>query len=89
MYSASGPMTSDNRGYASRISRSNAEADIKSAGVKLGRFCIRQEYPVREVAEYFGVSRMTVYKWFTGEWIPRKHHEEKIVEMLKSVGYIS
>ncbi len=32
---------------------------------------------------------MTIYKWFTGEWIPRKVHEEKIVEMLKRVGYLS
>jgi hypothetical protein len=78
----------DNRGYASRIVRTNLEADLKSPGVKLGRFCIKNEYPVREVAEYFGVSRMTIYKWFTGEWIPRKGHEAKIVEMLKRVGVV-
>ena len=79
----------DNRGYASRIVQTNADADSRSIGVKLGRFCIKQEYPVREVAEYFGVSRMTIYKWFTGEWIPRKTHEAQIVEMLKRVGYLS
>jgi transcriptional regulator with XRE-family HTH domain len=78
----------DNRGYASRIVRANLEADMKSPGVKLGRFCIKNEYPVREVAEYFGVSRMTIYKWFTGEWIPRKGHEAKISEMLKRVGVV-
>lgn len=78
----------DNRGYASRIIRANLDADVKSPGVKLGRFCIKQEYPVREVAEYFGVSRMTIYKWFTGEWIPRRVHEAKIVEMLKKVGVV-
>jgi transposase-like protein len=78
----------DNRGYASRIIRANLDADVKSPGVKLGRFCIKQEYPVREVAEYFGVSRMTIYKWFTGEWIPRKGHEAKIDEMLKRVGVV-
>jgi hypothetical protein len=80
---------SDNRGYASRIVKANADADSRSLGVKLGRFCIQREYPVREVSEYFGVSRMTIYKWFTGEWIPRKSHEEKITEMLKRVGFIS
>lgn len=78
----------DNRGYASRIVRANLDADVKSPGVKLGRFCIKNEYPVREVAEYFGVSRMTIYKWFTGEWLPRKTHEEKIAEMLKKVGVV-
>lgn len=75
----------DNRGYASRIVRANQEADIKSLGVKLGRFCIKREYSVRDVAEYFGVSRMTIYKWFTGEWIPRKSHETKIQEVLSKV----
>ena len=35
-----------------------------------------------------GVSRMTIYKWFTGEWIPRKAHEEKIGDMLKKVGVV-
>jgi hypothetical protein len=78
----------DNRGYASRIIRANLDADVKSPGVKLGRFCIKHEYPVREVAEYFGVSRMTIYKWFTGEWIPRRGHEAKIGEMLKKVGVV-
>ena len=79
----------DNRGYATRIVRANRDADAGSLGVKLGRYCIANDYPVREVAEYFGVSRMTIYKWFTGEWIPRKVHEEKIVEMLKRVGFLS
>lgn len=75
----------DNRGYASRIVRANQEADAESLGVKLGRFCISREYSVRDVAEYFGVSRMTIYKWFTGEWIPRKSHEAKIHEVLSKV----
>ena len=76
----------DNRGYASRVVRANQKADARSLGVKLGRFCIGREYSVREVAEYFGVSRMTIYKWFTGEWIPRKSHETKIKEVLLKAG---
>ena len=78
----------DNRGYATRIVRANQEADIKSPGVKLGRFCIKKDYSFREVSEYFGVSSMTIYKWFTGEWIPRKVHENKINEMLSKVGFV-
>lgn len=76
----------DNRGYAARIVRANRDADAGSPGVKLGRYCIANDYPVREVAEYFGVSRMTVYKWFTGEWIPRKTHAALIEGMLKKAG---
>ena len=78
----------DNRGYATRIVRANQEASTESSGVKLGRFCIKKDYPVREVAEYFGVSRMTIYKWFSGDWIPRKVHETKINEMLSKVGFV-
>lgn len=77
----------DNRGYASRIIKANLEADTESPGVVLGRFCIQKEIPVSDVAEYFTVSRMTIYKWFVGEWIPRKSKAEKILEMLKKAKF--
>jgi transposase len=48
----------------------------------LGRFCIEKDIPVRDVAEHFGVSRVTIYKWFTGEWHPRKLHIEKIEQVV-------
>jgi predicted DNA-binding transcriptional regulator AlpA len=73
----------DNRGYASRIIKANLAASVESPGVALGRFCITKEIPVSDVAEYFGVSRMTIYKWFVGEWAPRKSNAEKIWDMLK------
>jgi transcriptional regulator with XRE-family HTH domain len=74
----------DNRGYAARIVNANNAADDTSPGVRLGRFCIKTEVPVSDVAKYFGVSRMTVYQWFSGKWIPRKAHTEKIEKILKS-----
>jgi len=70
------------RGYASAIIRANLEASTESLGVVLGRFCISKEIPVRDIAEYFGVSRMTIYKWFAGEWIPRQVHAKKIGTVL-------
>ena len=79
----------DNRGYATRIVRANRDADQNSPGVQLGKFCIANDYPVREVAEYFKVSRMTIYKWFVGEWVPRKAHGDLINEMLERVGFKS
>jgi hypothetical protein len=72
----------DARGYSLRIIRSNQSADEQLLGVKLGRICIQKEYSVREIAEYFGVSRMTIYKWFTGEWKPRQSHCEKIEQVI-------
>lgn len=73
----------DLRGYSSRIIEINKHADTSSPGVLLGRVCISQEIPVSDVAEFFGVSRMTIYKWFKGQEIPRKKHTEKIEDVLK------
>lgn len=72
----------DYRGYSSRIVRANKEADSTSPGVKLGRLCIANEIPVADVAEFFGVSRMTIYKWFKGLEIPRKKQVEKIEDAI-------
>ena len=77
----------DNRGYASRIVKANLAASVESPGVALGRFCITKEIPVSDVAEYFGVSRMTIYKWFVGEWLPRKSNVEKIQGILKQAKF--
>jgi len=77
----------DNRGYASRIIKANLAANVESPGVALGRFCIKKEIPVSDVAEYFGVSRMTIYKWFVGEWLPRKSNAEKIANILKQAKF--
>ena len=73
----------DSRGYSSRIVKTNKEADTTNPGVVLGRLCIAQEIPVASVAEFFGVSRMTIYKWFKGVEKPRKKQLEKIEGVLK------
>lgn len=75
----------DSRGYSSRIVRANKEADSTSPGVVLGRYCIAQEIPVADVAQFFEVSRMTIYKWFKGTEIPRKKQIEKIEDVLKKL----
>lgn len=72
----------DSRGYTFRLIHANKKADSRHPGVMLGRFCIEKDIPVRDVAEHFGVSRVTIYKWFTGEWHPRKLHIEKIEQVV-------
>ena len=72
----------DSRGYSSRIVKANKEANTTHPGVELGRLCISQEIPVSSVAEFFGVSRMTIYKWFKGTENPRKKQLEKIEDVL-------
>ena len=73
----------DLRGYSARIIRANKEADTASPGVMLGRLCISQEIPVSDVAQFFEVSRMTIYKWFKGIEMPRQKQIEKIEDALK------
>ena len=77
----------DNRGYTSRIIKANLEASTDNPGVLLGRYCISKEIPVNDVSEHLQVSRMTIYKWFIGEWMPRKRQADKIFELLKQVGF--
>lgn len=74
----------DSRGYTWRLVHANKKADFRHPGVKLGRFCIEKDISVRDIAERFGVSRMTIYKWFTGEWLPREPHAIKIAKYLSA-----
>ena len=38
----------------------------KSLGNQLGRWAINLDFPVTKIARALGVSRQTVYNWFTG-----------------------
>jgi len=59
-------------GYTLQLQQAVWKADPKSLGVQLGRYCINNAIPVSNVATLFGVSRMTVYNWFTGAHTPGK-----------------
>jgi transposase len=58
-------------GYSQNLVRANKQASARSLGVALGRVCIRRGISVIQIAEHFGVSRMTVYNWFKGVNNPR------------------
>ena len=57
-------------GYSLSLAFANKKASAKSLGVALGRVCIQKSISVREVAEYFGISRQAVYDWFKGDSVP-------------------
>ena len=81
-------MITDNRGYSKKIILANREASEESIGVQLGRYCISRDISVSEIADYFEVTRMTIYGWFDGTWVPRLlKHKKKIAEMLKTGGW--
>jgi len=75
-------MNNDNRGYSSRIVSANSLASTESLGVLLGRYCITKDISASDISEAMSVSKMTVYKWFTGKTIPRKSQEERIREII-------
>lgn len=73
------------KGYSSRFIKLIDAADQDKISTKLAKICIEKEIPVIDVAEFFGVSRMTVYNWFKGNTkIPSTHAEkaEKLVAKL-------
>lgn len=76
---------SDHRGYSSRIVSANGLADTNSLGVVLGRYCIVKDISVSEIADAMSVSKMTIYKWFTGKTLPRKSQEERIKEIISDL----
>jgi len=65
-------------GYSHDLVEANKAADRRLVGVALGRFCIKQGISVSEVADYFKVSRMTIYNWFRGVTLPSRDNEDAI-----------
>lgn len=73
-------------GYSKKLAETNAEADGKMLGVRLGKLCIKQGISVIEIATHLKVSRTAVYNWFTGlNEISSRYELEvkKLIERLK------
>jgi transcriptional regulator with XRE-family HTH domain len=65
-------------GYTLATVLRNKQADGKLTGVKIGRACIKKNISVKKVAEIAGVTKITVYAWFAGEYSPRPETAKKI-----------
>lgn len=65
-------------GYSMSLVYANKKASIKNPGVALGRFCIDNNISAAKVSEDLGVSRMTVYNWFSGTFWPSEPHLDAI-----------
>lgn len=70
-------------GYSQRLVDRNKEADTKSLGVALGRVCIKKNVPVTSVAEALGVTRATIYNWFSGLCRPNAKYYAAIQKLMK------
>jgi hypothetical protein len=70
-------------GYSQHIADLNKRADASSLGVALGRACINTHFPVTDIAAKLGVSRTTIYNWFTGVCLPHPKYHAAINKLLK------
>jgi predicted transcriptional regulator len=72
-------------GYSMFTAEAIRNANQELLGVKLGRICVRDDIPVKDVAEFFGVSRMTVYSWFKGDAIVSGKHVERMKKLIEKL----
>ena len=75
------------RGYTTKFIQSVNEADQGKLGVRLAQICIKNDIPVKDVAEFLKVTRMTVYHWFKGKTNvlgPQKETVEKLIAKLST-----
>lgn len=85
MYWTHGVLTmSDFRGYSYTIVKAIQAADPTLPGVRLAQVCVARNISVASVAALLGVSRQTVYSWFTGRFRPRQHEAVRIEDLIVS-----
>jgi DNA-binding transcriptional regulator YiaG len=73
---------SDFRGYSYTIVKAIEAADQTLPGVRLAQVCVSRNISVASVATVLGVSRQTVYSWFTGRFKPRLHEANRIEDLI-------
>jgi predicted transcriptional regulator len=72
-------------GYSLLTADAIRRADQRLLGVQLGRVCVQKDIPVTDVAEFFGVSRMTVYNWFKGTVVVSGKHAERMKKLIEKL----
>ncbi len=50
---------------------------------ELGRLCKLHGYATQDVADVFGVTRVTVYNWIAGRTVPREPTLTKLKELVQ------
>jgi len=71
------------RGYSLWMMRQVDAADPALLGVRLAKFCIAKEIPVRQVAQDLGVSKQAIYAWFVGRFSPNAALTPKVEAWLE------
>jgi len=72
-------------GYSITTAHAINQANPKLLGVQLGRACLKNNISVKDVADFFGVTRMTVYNWFKGSVIVSGKYADKMQKLLNKL----
>lgn len=73
------------KGYSVITINEIRSANSQLLGVQLGLVCLKNDLPVTDVAEFFGVSRMTVYNWFKGKVVVSGKHAERMTKLIEKL----
>jgi len=73
---------SDARGYSYALVKAIQAADPDKLGVQLADFCLKYDIPAAKIAAALGVTRQTVYSWFTGKFQPKGTHAVQIADFM-------
>jgi len=63
------------KGYSPKILKTVKNGDPDSFGVKFAKFCIAKKLSIDFVSKELGVTRMTLYRWFSGCDIRKKNRD--------------
>ena len=69
-------------GYSLLTIEEIQNADQKLLGVQLAQICLRDNIPVTDVADFFKVSRVTVYNWFKGKSVVSGTHVDQMKKLI-------
>lgn len=64
--------------------RTLAKGKNAPVGVQLGLKAVESGMPIKQIATKLGVSRMTVYDWFTGKYQPSAQHLKRLMTLVGS-----
>jgi hypothetical protein len=78
-------MTDMANGYSLLTIEEIRRADQRLLGVQLGKICLRDNIPVTDVAEFFKVSRVTVYNWFKGKAVVSGKHADRMQKLIQKL----
>lgn len=73
------------RGYSLDVAEAIWRGDQNRLGVRLGKVCIERRLSVTQVAKALGVTRQTIYYWFTGKHDLSELHREAVERFIASL----